>query len=118
MHTQKHFGNDNIYIKICIILLSEVTKVNYRPLKVTRGKKLATPPKMYIFLHVYSNIHKKSNRVCVFDYRCHWWPFYVTQAQKLVFKRGKNMFLNMYFLMDHHYIISCNRYAILKTYFR
>merc|ERR1712055_1238064 len=34
-----------IYIQICIIVLSEVTQVNYRPQKVTRGKKLATPPK-------------------------------------------------------------------------
>ena len=44
MYTQNPSKNNNIYINLHIFL-SEVTEVNYRPWKVTRGKKFATLPK-------------------------------------------------------------------------
>ena len=34
------------------MLLSEVREVNYKPLKVTRGKKLATPTKKYLIAFI------------------------------------------------------------------
>ena len=38
MYTQNSVRNDNIYIYIYIYIFVSFTEVNYRPLKVTRGK--------------------------------------------------------------------------------
>ena len=65
-------------------------EVNYKHIKVTRGKKLTTQPKN-IFFCKYTQMTIRSHIGYVRLLKKHWRLLEVTQGQKLIFKRGRKI---------------------------